>query len=163
MAETDTPPSLALSAKSGAGEGAAEAAADLDRSELIDFLNLLLAGERAGAAVALEMGRQEADPQARSTIAAIRRDEGRFCVMLAKQIQILGGTPTAEVSDFRDKVLSLPTAPERLALLNRGQAWVVRRLREALPRIGDGALRAALDDMLETHVRNLERGEALLS
>lgn len=134
----------------------------LDRSEVLDLLNTLLAGERAGAAVAREMGEQESDAEARAALSAIRKDEGRFCVMLARQIERLGGTPTAAVGEFRDKVMRLPTARERLALLNKGQAWVVRRLNEALPRIGDDTLHAALRDMLETHERNLGRGESLL-
>lgn len=134
----------------------------LDRAELLELLNALLAGERAGAIVALEMSRKATDPDSRGLLVAVQRDEGRFCAMLSREIERLGGTPTRKVSPFRDKVLSLPGLQERLALLNRGQDWVVRRLREALPRVADNRLHEALVEMLATHERNVARCGRLL-
>ena len=45
----------------------------------------------------------------------------------------------------------------RLAFLNRGQGWVARKLREALPRIAEDDVHAALKEMLETHDANIAR------
>lgn len=45
--------------------------------------------------------------------------------------------------------------PERLAFLNRGQAWVVRKLEELLPRERDHILHAALNEMRASHVENI--------
>ena len=45
----------------------------------------------------------------------------------------------------------------RLAFLNRGQGWVARKLREALPRIAEDSVHAALKEMLETHDANIAR------
>lgn len=39
---------------------------------------------------------------------------------------------------------------------HRAQGWVVRKLRDALPRIEDANLRAELREMLATHVSNTE-------
>ena len=50
---------------------------------------------------------------------------------------------------------------QRLDFLDRGQGWVVRKLREALPGITDAELRDDLADMLEIHERNIARSQAL--
>ena len=59
------------------------------------------------------------------------------------------------------KLLAIDDTRERLDFLDRGQGWVVRKLREALPGIDDAELRDDLADMLETHERNIVRSQAL--
>jgi hypothetical protein len=44
---------------------------------------------------------------------------------------------------------------ERITYLNRGQAWVVRKLREMLPRVRDNQLHAELTEMLRSHEANV--------
>jgi nitronate monooxygenase len=44
---------------------------------------------------------------------------------------------------------------ERIAFLNRGQGWVVRQLRELLPRVRDNSLHADLSEMLRSHEANI--------
>jgi nitronate monooxygenase len=44
---------------------------------------------------------------------------------------------------------------ERIIFLNRGQGWVVRKLREILPRIRDNHLQADLNEMLRSHEANI--------
>jgi nitronate monooxygenase len=44
----------------------------------------------------------------------------------------------------------------RISFLNRGQGWVVRKLREMLPRVRDEALHRDLDEMLRSHVTNID-------
>ena len=44
---------------------------------------------------------------------------------------------------------------ERIAFLNRGQGWVVRKLRELLLRVRDNSLHADLSEMLRSHEANI--------
>jgi hypothetical protein len=130
------------------------------RDELLALLNLLLEGERAGARGVGALGRT-AEPHHRDVLSDVARDEARYCAMLTGHIERLGGTASRETGAFYDKLLAAPTAADRLHLLDRGQGWVVRKLREALPRIGDDALHADLREMLVTHERNIVRCNAL--
>ncbi len=47
----------------------------------------------------------------------------------------------------------------RIAFLNRGQGWVVRKLRDMIPRVRDSALVLDLDRMLSSHVANIALAE----
>jgi hypothetical protein len=53
--------------------------------------------------------------------------------------------------------------PARLALLNRGQGWVVRKLQALLPNVRDDQLHAGLRAMLEAHLANIELTERALA
>jgi nitronate monooxygenase len=132
-------------------------AGPLSGAELLVLLNQLLEGERAGARGVGAMSRQAADPETRAILREIAGDEAHFCAMLLRHVARLGGTPSAKTGAFYTKLAALEGTGERLDLLNRGQGWVVRKLSEALPRIADAALRADLRDMLEAHLRNIER------
>jgi nitronate monooxygenase len=44
---------------------------------------------------------------------------------------------------------------ERVTFLNLGQAWVVRKLREMLPRVRDNLLHTELTEMLRSHEANI--------
>lgn len=131
----------------------------MDRGETVALLNELLEGERAGARAVAEMARQEEDPARRAVLRDVAMDEARFCAMLVRHVTRLGGVPSPATGAFYDKVLAPDTAAERVALLNRGQGWVVRRLREAAGRIADDALLRDIKDMLEVHERNIGRCE----
>jgi len=52
---------------------------------------------------------------------------------------------------------------DRLRLLNRGQGWVVRKLKEALPRINDEALHSDLANMLSVHETNIRKCDKILT
>lgn len=129
----------------------------LPREALLDLLNRLLEAERAGARAVQEMARQAADADRGAALREIAGDEARFCAMLSRQIARLDGTPSRATGAFYDKILALDGEAARLDLLDRGQGWVVRKLREALPRIADDALHAELRDMLAVHERNIAR------
>jgi nitronate monooxygenase len=128
---------------------------------LLDFLGQLLEAERAGARGVGIMSRQAQNARARAALSDIARDEARFCAMLTRHITRLGGVPSAATGAFFDKLMAIEDPAQRLDLLDRGQGWVARKLREALPGITDEALRADLTDMLETHDRNLARSATL--
>ena len=147
--ETASPPCSAASA-SDVYMGYADAGV------LVAVLNLLLEAERAGACVAMDSLADARDEAERGRIARIQRDEGHWCVMLASEIIRLGGGPTDQTGPFHAKAMAIPGIDDRLRFLNRGQAWVVRKLDEILPYVRDGRLHAVLQDMRVGHVSNIE-------
>lgn len=134
----------------------------IGRDELLGTLNELLEAERAGARTALAMLRQTDDEALAEVVRTVHRGEVQWCGVLMAAIHKLDGSPSTRTGAFFDKVMALPDLPARLALLNRGQAWVTRRLEALLPRIDDDALFAALGEMLKAHRDNIHRVEARL-
>jgi len=124
-------------------------------AELIDLLNELLEAERAGAKVALESGRQTRDVALVELLRGIYEDEARWCAMLLRQIRVLGGVVSPRIGAFHAKAMAIENLKDRLVFLNRGQGWVVRKLRELTPRVHDPALHADLAHMLSSHVANI--------
>lgn len=108
------------------------------------------------------MSRQESASSRRETLKRVAADEAAFCAMLARHITRFGGAPSRATGAFYDKLAALETVDRRLELLDRGQGWVARKLREALPRIGDERLSRDLLDMLETHEANIARCAGLM-
>jgi nitronate monooxygenase len=125
-------------------------------TEVLALLNELLEAERAGARGVREMSEQAAEARARTALREIARDEARFCVMLFGHITRLGGTPSKLTGAFHEKLAAVAGHSERLELLNRGQGWVARRLREAIPGTVDEQHRAA-EAMLRVHQQNIAR------
>jgi len=132
-------------------------------TEIMGLLNELLEGERAGARGVREMAAEADDPEARSALRAVARDEARFCAMLTNHIIRLGGEPSVKTGAFYDKLRAVETPDGRVAMLNRGQRWVARRLRETLPGIEDESLYRDLKEMLEVHEDNISRCDELIS
>jgi hypothetical protein len=134
----------------------------LTASELVEILNELLEGERAGARATIRFVEESGDKSQRAALRKISIDEARCCAMLARHIRALGGMPSAETGGFYDKLVAIEGLPERLALLNRGQGWVVRRLRDVLRCVRDDRLYEDLKAMLEAHEANIHRCNRLL-
>ena len=134
----------------------------LERDEILALLNELLRAERAGARGVAAMVKQAAGAAA-ELLPAVVRDEAGFVGMLSRHVTQLGGEPTAATGDFLAKLLAIDGFTARLALLNRGQAWVARRLRAAIPRIAEPALARDLRAMLDVHERNIEACERLIA
>src|SRR3546814_3382961 len=82
--------------------------------------------------------------------------------MLSGQIKRLGGTPSRKTGGFYAKALAISGARDRLAFLNRGQGWIVRKLEALTPRIRDEVLYADLRAILDSHRTNIDRACALL-
>ncbi|HET8880815.1 MAG TPA: DUF6306 domain-containing protein, partial [Solimonas sp.] len=133
-----------------------------DHDALIAALNVLLEAERAGARVAMRTAAECEDPARKSLVVDIQRDEARWCGVLTQAILRLGGTPSRRTGDFHDKAMAIPDVDARLAFLNRGQQWVVKRLRERLAELDDDILRGELTAMLDAHVRNIDRVQTQL-
>ncbi len=135
----------------------------LGRNDLLALLNELLEAERAGAKIARTMTADASGGLAGDVLKALAIDEARFCAMLTRHIKRLEADPSARTGTFREKVLALHGLGNRLRLLNRGQGWVVRKLKEALPRIHDEALYGDLANMLSVHETNISKCEDLLA
>ena len=80
--------------------------------------------------------------------------------MLMRMIKALEGTASSATGAFWAKAMAIPDLEQRLSFLNRGQAWVVRRLQALIPRVQDAQVRADLVAMLEAHHKNIERVDA---
>lgn len=127
----------------------------IDTNDLLAFLNELLEAERAGAKVALESAREASDPAIVELLQSIHRDEARWCAMLLRQIGRLGGEASPHIGAFHAKAMAIQDLHGRIVFLNRGQGWVVRKLREVTPLVSDEALHADLAHMLSSHVANI--------
>ncbi len=134
-----------------------------ERDELAAFLNEMLEAERAGARVTLETARTVDDVDIANLVQAIHRDEARWCAMLIGYLQALGIEPSAKTGAFYGKAMAIEALPERLDFLNRGQGWVVKKLREILPRIRDDRMHADFREMLDSHIANIALAEAARS
>lgn len=124
-------------------------------AQVVNFLNTLLEGERAGAQGLIDMAKTTADAKLKQLLIDVARDEGRYCVMLRSHVQRLGGTPTDVTGVFYEKLMAREGLAAQLKLLDRGQSAVVRSIEETLPRIADAALRDDLVEMRDVHVRNI--------
>ena len=133
----------------------------LATAEILDLLNTLLAAERAGAKTIAHYLKDLPAGPAKAALQATGRDEGRYTVMLTREIERLGGNPTRDTGSFYDKAIAIDGLADRLAFLNRGQGWVARKLGEVVARIPDANLAAALTEMRDTHLTNIRTCEEI--
>ncbi len=105
-------------------------------SDIIDFLNELLEAERAGARVALESARQAAPGALADLLQDIRHDEARWCAMLLKQIERLGGTASPRMGAFHAKAMEIALPAASKQRLTEFFAWKARSI---VGRLGGGA------------------------
>ena len=131
--------------------------------EILAALTELLEAERAGARVAMAMAASAAGTVQVELMRAVRADEARWCAMLSHHTRRLGGSPSRETGAFHEKAMALADHSERLALLSRGQAWVVRKIEALLPLIRDEELHADLSAMAQNHRDNFEAAQNHLS
>ncbi len=114
--------------------------------ELIGFLNELLEAERAGARVTFESARAAGSDRIAELLRTIQRDEARWCGMLLGHIEALGEVPSRQIGAFYGKAMAISDVAESIRFLNRGQGWVVRKLRQMLPRAQRWAAWGSLRD-----------------
>ena len=132
------------------------------KEELAAFLNELLEAERAGTGVALRSVEAANGAPFVGLLRDIHKDEARWCAMLLRQLKALDMPASTKIGAFQEKCLTIEPLTDRLAFLNRGQGWVVKKLREMLPKVRDDALHRDLAEMLDSHVANIDRtNEAL--
>ncbi|HEY1752766.1 MAG TPA: DUF6306 domain-containing protein [Caulobacteraceae bacterium] len=137
--------------------------ADAGRDEIVAELNALLEAERAGARVGAALVEQARGERFKALASVIHDDEVKWARMLFEQLKALGAEPSDKVGDFYERALAIPDFEGRVAFTNRGQGWVVRKLRELTPRVADDALRGHLQEMLDAHVTNIDAANATLA
>lgn len=132
--------------------------------ETIHKLNELLEAERAGVDALSGLLEEASPPDRRRLFEQIKKDEAWSCAGLVDAVRRLGGIASSARGDFAEKVLALPTLPERLQLLNRGQGWVVKRIDALVEQSDlDPESRTFLTQMRAVHTRNIESCDALLA
>ncbi len=124
--------------------------------EIIERLNELLECERAGVEAAMGLATSEAPGFTHGELKKFAEDEGWACGGLRKAILRFGGTPSERTGTFAEKVMALADEGERVSLLARGQAWVVKRVEALLAKELDTETRAFLVEMREQHLENIE-------
>ncbi len=132
------------------------------REELAAFLNELLEAERAGTGVALESAQAADGTPYLELLQDVHWDEARWCAMLLRQLKALGAPASTRIGAFHDKAMAIEGLAERIAFLNRGQGWVVRKLKKMLPKVRDDGLHRDLSEMLRAHEINIERANTAL-
>lgn len=136
----------------------------MPKEEYGALLNTLLEAERAGAKL-LAAYLDEASPasELHAALQPLQRDEARNCAVLIHLLLEAESAPSAATGDFYRKGLLIEGWPERLAFLNRGQAWVAKRIAEALERVPELSAKYTLQTMHESHVANIVACDELLA
>jgi len=124
---------------------------------IVDRMQELLEAERAGVKCLDVMADHASDMERKELFSLFRNDEGKFCAGLFRLLQARGAVPTKIVGAFADKVIALPTEAEQVALLVKGQGWVVRKIDEIPPAELGAEEQAFFADMREVHVVNIEK------
>ena len=123
---------------------------------MIDRMQELLEAERAGVKCLSAMADEAPAGEKQDFLVFLRNDEGRFCAGLHRLIRERKGTPTDRTGTFAEKVLALAGEAERLALLVKGQSWVVRKIDEIPSGEMTPGEKEFFDDMRKAHVVNIE-------
>jgi len=131
--------------------------------QLEEFLNMMGEAERAGGRVLHELTDQAHSLDLREMLRKVGHDEGYYAGELGAHVRRLGGAPSNKTGDFVEKVRAVPEFKAKLELLNRGQRWVIRKINEQLPAIGDAPLQAFLRVMAEGHEVNIGALEKALA
>ena len=124
-------------------------------SQLEGFLNSLAEAERAGGRVLHELTELAQSLELREMLKKVGHDEGYYAGELAAHVRRIGGSPSTKTGDFVEKVREVGDFRGKLELLNRGQRWVIRKIEENVPGIGDAQLKAFLVVMAEGHRVNI--------
>ena len=132
-------------------------------AEITSLLNTLLETERAGARVVSAcLGDLALPPGVRARRLVVQSDECRNSAVLVRMLRHVGAEPSNAVGEFLQMALTVQGSARRLEFLNRGQAWVARRIAAALPRIADAAIHAEMRAMHDSHLRNIEACRGML-
>ncbi|MNE68621.1 hypothetical protein D3C80_1642930 [compost metagenome] len=121
---------------------------------LDELLQTLLSAERAGVQVASASLRECQDPIVRPLLEQILAGEGESCRRLLACMQHLGLQPNRQTGEFYARAMAIGDLNDRLAFIDRGQRWVIRKLRETLPDCADPTVRGELEAVLRIHEEN---------
>src|SRR5690606_16553805 len=115
-----------------------------------------------GTRAAMKSQHDVSAPEIRDFLKRLSHEEAACCVMLARHVAELSGAATPQVGVFHQSAMAITDISVRLSFLNRGQGWIVRRLKEMLPRVRCDALHADLQKMLKTHERHIDMANNLV-
>lgn len=132
-------------------------------AKLEALLNQLLESERAGHTLLEAMTQETADPEIKSLFTNFTEVEVSDVSVLAGLIRLHGGAPSMKTGDFVEKVLHIDNLHDQINLLARGQAWVARKVEQALALNPPPDIAAFLKEMANRHRHNMEwaRAEAI--
>jgi hypothetical protein len=123
--------------------------------DTIEFANALIEAERAGGLTLTELFDLADSAELRELLRKVAHDEGYWARELVNVVKRAGGTPSSAIGDFAEKVRMVEDLGGKLALLNRGQMWVVRKIDEQLPHVSDPEVRGLLGAMAAAHRANV--------
>src|SRR5262245_14472323 len=131
--------------------------------QLEALLNQLLEAERAGQRLLDAMTQETADPQIKALFANFTDIEVGDTAVLEGLIRLHGGTHSTRTCYVDDKVLRVDNLHDQMNLLSRGQAWVARKVEQALALNPSPDIAAFLKEMANRHRHNMEwaRAEAI--
>jgi hypothetical protein len=132
-------------------------------SDRITILNELLEAERAGVKTISHLLDEFPADELEGKFKLVKLDEAWSCAGLHDAIVREGGSPSNQTGAFVDKVLALNTLVEKLTLLNKGQAWVARKINELLSLEIHNDTREFLIEMRQKHIDNIRDMEKYLS
>lgn len=122
---------------------------------LAAVLQELLAAERAGALVAANTLREEeGTTRQRRLLEKIHRGEADSCRRLRFCLLQMSHEPSREVGAFYEKAMAIADLDMRLTFIDKGQRWVIRRLKECIAHCDDKVIRRELKAVLATHENN---------
>ena len=121
--------------------------------EVVNFLNILLEAERAGARAAVRLAIDTNDRRQSVEMRETHANEVYCCRLLIDELDALGAKVSPRIGDFYDKLMAIPSIDERVVFLAKGQRWVARKIRENLPKIRSDRLHWMLAEMLSLHDR----------
>ena len=131
-------------------------------AELVDFLNRMLEAERAGArALVVFLDDWPRHGPEWQTLRKVHDDEAHNCALLGEQLKRRGRDYSHATGEFYPKAVAVKGARERIAFLVRGLKWAIREFEQALPRIGDPAVKQLFQGMRERHQRSAAACESV--
>src|SRR3546814_14220002 len=82
--------------------------------------------------------------------------EAESCRRIRDCIKYLGGEPSLNIGEFYAKAMSIQDIVDRLYFIDRGQRWVINKLKKNLELITSDFVRKELGCVLQIHVLNSE-------
>jgi bacterioferritin (cytochrome b1) len=134
-----------------------------DKQALIDLLNELLEAERAGVETMNYLLKHFPSDELDAQYRQVKKDEAWSCAGLHEAILREGGVPSKSVGAFVEKVILLETLKEKLSLLNKGQAWVARKIDVAISYGTHPETEVFLKEMKVKHDSNIGELEKYLN
>ncbi len=125
-------------------------------TEVVEFLNTLGEAERAGGRVLHDLEQEASSLELKELLRKTGHDEGYWAGQIGAHLRRLGAEPSNKTGDFVEKVRALSDLRSKIELLNRGQRWVIRKIEERLPSLGDPQLKAFLVVMAKGHQMNIQ-------